>query len=129
VGVIKICVLFMYIRIFPTRGFRVATITLGVVIVGWIIAIVCMSVIQCAPIQRAWDTSISGVCTDTKTSFLADAVPNIVIYIAILMLPIRAVWKMHTTVTRRLSIAAVFFLGILYDRIQHHEDTKLTDHL
>ncbi|KAJ5653572.1 hypothetical protein N7490_000575 [Penicillium lividum] len=112
VGVIKIGVLFMYIRIFPTRGFRVATITLGVVIVAWVTAIICMSVIQCAPIQRAWDTSISGVCTDTKTSFLADAVPNILIYIAILILPIRAVWKMHTTATHRLSIAAFFLLGI-----------------
>jgi hypothetical protein len=30
----------MYARIFPTRGFRVAAITLGSIVVGWVIAII-----------------------------------------------------------------------------------------
>ncbi|KAJ5635528.1 uncharacterized protein N7484_008841 [Penicillium longicatenatum] len=104
IGMIKLSVLLMYTRIFPTRGFRVAVIVLGIITVAWIIVIACMSVIQCAPIERAWDTSIPGACIDASASFIANAVPNIVTDIAIILLPMRALWRMKTTITHRFVI-------------------------
>ncbi|KAJ5655713.1 hypothetical protein N7507_007663 [Penicillium longicatenatum] len=110
IGMIKLSVLLMYTRIFPTREFRVAAIVLGVITAAWILVIACMSVIQCAPIERAWDTSIPGACIDASASFIANAVPNIVTDIAIILLPIRALWRMKPTITHRLSVIALLLL-------------------
>ncbi|KAJ6086021.1 hypothetical protein N7486_010302 [Penicillium sp. IBT 16267x] len=110
VGMIKLSVLLIYTRIFPTREFRVAAIILGVITVAWIIAIACISVIQCAPIERAWDTSIPGTCIDARALFIANAVPNIVTDIAIIILPMRAMWKLKATITHRLSGIAILLL-------------------
>ncbi|KAJ6035303.1 uncharacterized protein N7446_010062 [Penicillium canescens] len=110
-GIVKISILLMYARIFPTRGFRIAAIILGSIVIGWAVAIICVSVFQCAPIAKAWNPTLSGTCIDLKGSFIGNAVPNILTDIAILALPVHVVWGLHATVTHRLSVIAVFLLG------------------
>lgn len=114
VGIVKISILLMYARIFPTRGFRVAAITLGSIVVGWVIAIIFVSVFQCSPISKAWNPTLPGTCINLKGSFIGNAVPNILTDIAILALPVHVVWGLHATVTHRLSVIAVFLLGSLF---------------
>ncbi|KUL92522.1 hypothetical protein ZTR_02635 [Talaromyces verruculosus] len=111
VGIIKISILLMYRRIFPTRGFRIAATILGSIVIGWVIAIICVSVFQCTPIAKAWDFSLSGTCINLKGSFIGNGVPNILTDIAILALPVRIVWGLHASVTHRLSVIVVFLLG------------------
>ncbi|KAJ6016944.1 hypothetical protein N7451_000323 [Penicillium sp. IBT 35674x] len=110
VGMIKLSVLSMYTRIFPNREFRVAVIVLGVVTVAWIIVITCMNVIQCAPVERAWNTSIPGACIDARDLFIATSVPNIVTDIATIILPMQSVWKAKATITHRLAVTALILL-------------------
>ncbi|KAJ6038829.1 hypothetical protein N7499_003728 [Penicillium canescens] len=111
VGIIKISILLMYARIFPTRGFRIAAIILGSIVIGWVVAIICVSVFQCTPLAKAWNPTLSGTCINLKGSFIGNAVPNILTDIAILALPVHVVWGLHATVTHRLSVIAVFLLG------------------
>ncbi|KAF3396161.1 hypothetical protein F1880_007287 [Penicillium rolfsii] len=111
VGIIKISILLMYARIFPTRGFRIAAMILGSIVVGWVIAIIFVSVFQCTPIAKAWNPTLPGTCINLKGSFIGNAVPNILTDIAILALPVHVVWGLHATVTHRLSVIAIFLLG------------------
>ncbi|KAJ5901097.1 hypothetical protein N7504_007090 [Penicillium tannophilum] len=113
VGVIKLSVLSMYTRIFPNRESRVAAIVLGAITVAWITVITCINVIQCAPIERAWDTSIPGACINARDLFIANSVPNIVTDIAIIILPMRAMWKTKATITHRLSVITLLLLCCL----------------
>ncbi|CAG8048755.1 unnamed protein product [Penicillium olsonii] len=110
-AITKISILLMYARIFPTRGFRIASIILGVVSISWAIAIIFVSVFQCTPIKRAWDPTTPGTCINLKASFIGNAVPNIVTDIAILSLPVRAVWGLHANLVHRLSVIGMFLLG------------------
>lgn len=114
VGVIKISILLMYTRIFPTRGFRVAALVLGLVSVSWAIAIICVSIFQCTPIEKTWDPTVPGTCINLKGSFIGNAIPNILTDIAILSLPIKMVWGLHASLIHRLSVTFVFLLGSLY---------------
>lgn len=114
VGVIKISILLMYARIFPTRGFYIAAIVLGAIATSWVIAIVCVSIFQCTPIAKTWDPTLPGTCINLKGSFIGNAVPNILTDIAILSLPVRVVWQLHSTLTLRLSVIALFLLGSLF---------------
>ena len=101
----------MYAPIFPTRRYRIAAIILGSIVIGWVIAIICVSVFQCNPIAGAWDSTLPVICINLKGSFIGNAVPNILTDIAILALPVHVVWGLHATVTHRLSVIAVFLLG------------------
>lgn len=114
VGIVKISILLMYARIFPTRGFRIAAVILGSIVVGWVIAIICVSVFQCTPIAKAWNPTLPGTCINLKGSFIGNAVPNILTDIAILALPVHVVRGLHATITHRLSVIAVFLLGSLF---------------
>jgi hypothetical protein len=114
IGIVKISILLMYARVFPTRGFRIAAYTLGTIVISWVIAIICVSVFQCTPIARAWDMSLPGTCINLKGSFIGNAVPNILTDIAILSLPVHVVWGLQATIVHRLSVIGVFLLGSLY---------------
>ncbi|CAG8004035.1 unnamed protein product [Penicillium salamii] len=111
VALTKISILLMYARIFPTKGFRIASIILGVVSISWAISIIFVSVFQCTPVARAWNPTIPGTCINLKGSFIGNAVPNIVTDIAILSLPVRAVWGLHANLVHRLSVIGMFLLG------------------
>ncbi|KAJ5665391.1 uncharacterized protein N7477_007839 [Penicillium maclennaniae] len=111
VGIVKISILLMYARIFPTREFRIAAYIIGFIVVSWVIAIICVSVFQCTPIAKAWDTSLPGTCINLKGSFIGNAVPNILTDVAILSLPVHVVWRLQATLVHRLSVIAVFLLG------------------
>ncbi|KAL4798901.1 hypothetical protein BDV19DRAFT_356378 [Aspergillus venezuelensis] len=111
IGLIKIAILLLYSRIFPTRSFLIATYILGGIAVAWSIAIVCVSIFQCTPIARTWNSALPGTCINLKGMFIGNAVPNIVTDIAILSLPVRAVWKLQAPLASRLSIIGLFLLG------------------
>lgn len=114
IAVTKASILLMYTRIFPTREIKIASIVLGGLSVAWAIAIILVSIFQCTPIARAWDNRIPGHCIDLKASFIGNAVPNVVTDILMLCLPVRVVWRLHASITHRLSVIAIFMLGSLY---------------
>ncbi|ORY72149.1 uncharacterized protein BCR38DRAFT_383396 [Pseudomassariella vexata] len=111
ITLVKLSLLVMYKRIFPGRTFRLASIALGSVIIGWWISIVAVSVFQCKPISKAWLPSIEGTCINLKASFIGNAVPNILTDIGILCLPMTQVWHLKVTWAQRISLCAMFLLG------------------
>ncbi|KAL4944497.1 hypothetical protein BDV06DRAFT_233191 [Aspergillus oleicola] len=111
IAVIKIAILLLYIRIFPTRSFRIAAYILGAITIAWAISIVCVSVFQCTPVAKSWDPMLSGSCINLKGSFIGNAVPNILTDVAILSLPVRMVWKLQAPVAYRVGVIGLFMLG------------------
>ncbi|KAI3559391.1 hypothetical protein CABS01_00479 [Colletotrichum abscissum] len=108
---IKISLLLMYRRIFPGRGFKIAAMVLGLLTIGWWLAIVFVCVFQCTPVAKAYMPWIEGTCIDLKASFIGNAIPNILTDVAILCLPIGQVWKLQVTLAQRLSLCFMFLLG------------------
>ncbi|KAI5791892.1 hypothetical protein EDC01DRAFT_784708 [Geopyxis carbonaria] len=111
VGIIKISLLLMYGRIFTLRWFRMAAYIVAMCTIGWVIAINFVSIFQCTPIKKAWLPFEPGTCIDLKASFIGNGVPNFVTDIIILTLPMPIVWKLHTSLSHRLSLSFVFLLG------------------
>ncbi|KAH8695863.1 hypothetical protein GQ44DRAFT_790170 [Phaeosphaeriaceae sp. PMI808] len=108
---IKISLLLMYLRLFPTRGFKISTLILGSITIAWWFALVAVSIFQCNPISKAWLPMTEGTCIDLKASFIGNAIPNILTDVAILCLPIGQVWKLQATLAQRLSLSFMFLLG------------------
>ncbi|WYZ40083.1 hypothetical protein EsH8_IV_000424 [Colletotrichum jinshuiense] len=108
---IKISLLLMYRRIFPSRNFKLAAMILGALSIAWCIAIVFVCIFQCTPVAKAYMPWIEGTCIDLKASFIGNAIPNILTDVAILCLPIGQVWKLQVTMAQRLSLCFMFLLG------------------
>ncbi|KAF9875567.1 integral membrane protein [Colletotrichum karsti] len=108
---IKLSLLLMYRRIFPSRGFKISAMVLGALTIGWWISIVLVCVFQCTPVAKAYMPWIDGTCIDLKASFIGNAIPNILTDVAILCLPIKEVWRLQVTMVQRLSLCFMFLLG------------------
>uniref|UniRef100_L2GAV4 Integral membrane protein n=1 Tax=Colletotrichum fructicola (strain Nara gc5) TaxID=1213859 RepID=L2GAV4_COLFN len=108
---IKISLLLMYRRIFPSRGFKISAMVLGFLTIGWWISIVLVCVFQCTPVAKAYMPWIDGTCIDLKASFIGNAIPNILTDVAILCLPIKEVWRLQVTMVQRISLCFMFLLG------------------
>lgn len=111
VALIKLSLLQMYLRIFPSREFRIAAWIIGGTVVAWWLAIVLVCIFQCDPISKAWLPMSAGKCINLKASFIGNAVPNIITDVAILCMPIKQVWQLHVTTTQKLSLLCAFLLG------------------
>lgn len=113
VMLVKLALLQMYLRVFPSRGFKICSAIIAFIVIGWWIAIVAVSVFQCSPIKKAWLPTIPGKCIDLKASFIGNAIPNIGTDVAILCMPMRQIWKLHVNIAQKLSLCVIFLLGSL----------------
>ena len=104
----------MYIRIFPTRNFKLGAAILAFITIGWVIAINGVSIFQCTPIEKAWlGPAVAGTCINLKASFIGNAVPNILTDVAILCMPVAQVLKLQVSSAQRASLCFMFLLGAL----------------
>ena len=111
-GLVKLSLLVMYLRIFPTKNFRIGSYILGSMTIAWVIAINFVSIFQCTPVKKAWlGTAIDGTCINLKASFIGNAVPNILTDVAILCMPVAQVLKLQVTNAQRASLLFMFLLG------------------
>jgi hypothetical protein len=113
VMLIKLALLSMYLRIFPSRGFRLMSALIAAVVISWWIAICAVCIFQCNPIKKAWLPWIDGTCINLKASFIGNAIPNIATDVAILCMPVRQIWKLQVNMAQKLSMLVIFLLGSL----------------
>ncbi len=108
---VKISILLFYRRIFVTRSFQIASLTLIGCCVAWFIAIFCLDIWQCTPIQRQWDRSLPGTCVNDRLSFVANGIFSIIIDFCTLLLPMPVIWKLNRAWQDRIGLMGIFALG------------------
>lgn len=111
VALLKLSLLALYFRIFPTREFKLATYILSGLIILWCIALNCVAIFQCNPVKKSWLPTSPGTCIDLKAAFIGNAIPNIITDVVILLLPVRQIWKLQMRPAQRISLIAMFLLG------------------
>jgi hypothetical protein len=108
----KLSVLCFYHRIFSiTRPFRVSLWTVGGLCVAWLVALTVASILQCNPIEKYWHRTIPGTCVHQYAFFLGQAIPNIMLDFALLLLPIVPLWRLRMQRHQKLALTVVFLLG------------------
>ncbi|KAH9907513.1 hypothetical protein F4778DRAFT_544867 [Xylariomycetidae sp. FL2044] len=71
-----------------------------------------ISNLACTPYRRNWDKTVPGHCMDIKTVNLASAIVNLVLDLAILILPQRVIWGLQTTRKNKIGVSMVFAVGV-----------------
>lgn len=113
-ALIKLSVLAMYYRIFPTRFMKWGCAVLGSMTVAWWIAVMLVTVFQCLPIHKYWDLATPGKCVNANIFYIStNGVPNIIMDAMILCLPTYEVYKLHVSRKMKFAIGANFLVGAL----------------
>ncbi|KAL2813026.1 hypothetical protein BJX63DRAFT_443261 [Aspergillus granulosus] len=110
----KISILFLYLRIFPVRWLVLSSWATITIIVAWAIATILAGCLICRPFAYNWDQTIpGGKCGDQVTSFTVTGVVNLVTDVIVLVLPMRSLYKLQMATYKKVTLIAVFGLGIV----------------
>jgi hypothetical protein len=117
IAMTKISILLFYLRIFPERRFRRmawATLTCCVLFIATFVPAL---IAQCNPISLAWDRwdgEHEGKCINLNAMGWAAAAINIVLDLAVIILPIFETLKLRMSMMRKVGIGLMFAGGLLY---------------
>ena len=116
---VKMAVTLQYLRMFaPNR-----TVNPFVFYGSWIIITICtlfyitivfLTVYACTPREKIWNRLLpGGQCLNYRATIVSTAFFNILSDIAILLLPVRTVWKMRIPTKKKVAISMLFGTGLL----------------
>ena len=94
---------------------RLSVYALTAFTIAWVLVMMIVIIFQCAPVQFFWNHEIAGGhCINGNDFYFAMAVVSTVLLVTVLFLPLPIIWKLQVSYTRRLGLAFVFTIGVLY---------------
>ncbi|MCJ1379674.1 hypothetical protein MMC17_002776 [Xylographa soralifera] len=108
---IKVSVLLFYRRVFPLAHLRMRINIIGGFVIAWLLANNLLAALQCMQVQKAWRLELPGQCINSLAFVLAIQVPNVVLDMIVLALPMHVVYKLHLPRSKKIGLAGIFLLG------------------
>ncbi|KAI1460372.1 hypothetical protein F4805DRAFT_391404 [Annulohypoxylon moriforme] len=110
----KISILFFYLKVFPKRSFRIcAWVLIGLNLV-YALTYDFLLIFQCNPISGAWtfwDGETESTCISINILGWSAAAINIALDLAVIVLPLPALFGLSLSLRKRLQIIAMFAVG------------------
>ncbi|ORY09604.1 hypothetical protein BCR34DRAFT_368527 [Clohesyomyces aquaticus] len=108
----KVSLCAFYLRLSPSKSFTYAVYAVALVSILHNLIAALGIVINCNPIAKYWDYSITtGSCVNLNAFFLSVACINAATDLALLFLPIRIIWGLHLPMRRKISVAILLLTG------------------
>lgn len=118
VAAAKLSILLLYRRIFAATSpaFQRLVAALATLIVLFWAAATLATIFTCWPIQWSWISSLSPApyCFNFNIFWLATGLIEAVLDVCLITLPVRMVVRLQMSLRKRVSLIAVFSLGVLY---------------
>ncbi|OJZ90167.1 hypothetical protein ASPFODRAFT_202724 [Aspergillus luchuensis CBS 106.47] len=109
---VKFSILALYWRLFNRANIKVPISLLATLVCMWGIAVFLLTLLQCIPTRGLWDQSIDASCNVDSQKFLfAISIPNIIIDVTLLVLPVPYIMKLNTSRSHKKAIMSMFLLG------------------
>ncbi|KAJ4393561.1 hypothetical protein N0V93_002773 [Gnomoniopsis smithogilvyi] len=115
-GVIKISICFLYLRIFPGHRFRVVVWATQVFNIALVFAFIVADVLQCRPLSyfwQGWDGEHEGYCLNLTAFVYSHAALNIALDVWMLALPASQIWQLNMNMKKKVGVIAMFGFGVL----------------
>lgn len=101
----------MYLRLSPDRVFRRAVYLVLIIASLYTTIYIFMSIFLCRPVSAQWDLSLRGKCVDKVSLMMTLSIANILIDVAILLLPVGVVAPLQMPRTQKASLLVLFATG------------------
>jgi hypothetical protein len=110
----KLAILCLYLRIFTCRKYRIAAYASGVLVALNLVAGLGIVIGICTPLAFSWNKTIpGGKCGDIMAAYRYIGIPNIIVDIMLLVLPLPAIYKLHVDIAVKIGILITFVGGSL----------------
>lgn len=109
----KMSILFLYLRIFPSKSFRLATYMTMAWLLVQTIAFAFVVLFQCTPVGSYWDITIPGKCIHSQAFVYAAAGLTILEDLIIMFLPVMELKALKLDLKKKSALAFMFALGSL----------------
>lgn len=112
----KLAVLWLYRRVFsPIRRspFDTSIIILIVLNIVFFATTTILKICECVPRAKIFDPTIPGSCINTGMLLNAIGLFNTVTDLIVVLLPVKAVWKMNMARKKKIIVVFVFTFGLL----------------
>ncbi|KAL4812801.1 hypothetical protein BDW67DRAFT_193222 [Aspergillus spinulosporus] len=107
----KASILMQYFRVFPSRCMRRICWTMIGILVTYGTWAVLSGFLNCIPVARFWDPTIPGSCLSSKALWFSNASMHIATDLAILVIPIPALYSLELPRKQRIALIAIFAVG------------------
>lgn len=107
----KLSLLFLYLRVFVGKPFRIATWATIVIVLGAGTIYSLTEIFSCTPIRYYWDKLIPGKCIHYDKFYRWVNGINVVIDLIILALPLYPLWQLQAPRTRKVGLTIIFLTG------------------
>lgn len=107
--------LMLYLRLFPNRGLRIAVFVTLTCTLLWGVGAFFVLLFSCRPISHywnSWDGEHKGSCLSHNDILLAHSTINIILDVAITIIPMPLVLKLHMPLGKRLAVLFMFGVGL-----------------
>lgn len=112
----KISILAFFLRVFPQQQFRKIIYGVIGICVAYGLSFVLATTFQCNPVPYSWkqlDSTYQGSCNNIHLQGWMSAICNIIIDLIILILPLKELYALQTSLKKKLMVMVMFSLGIL----------------
>ena len=110
----KAAILYVYWRVFVGRC-RLAIAVAAFFVFGVFISGLFSAFFACSPSEAVWDVSVTpDHCIDVNAFYRWIGVPNTMTDVAILVIPLPIVWRLHAATEQKISLTFAFFTGSMY---------------
>jgi hypothetical protein len=116
IALIKISMLLLYLRLFPSTTLRVATITILTLTALWGLVYTLINIFICSPRSYAWtqwDGEHEGKCMDQQAILMSHAIINIVLDVVVIGLPLPTLLRLKLGWNKKVGVCVMFVIGIL----------------
>ena len=110
---VKVSILHLYVSIFPNIAFRRICYALMAVSALYVVGVILDTFLMCQPFAFNWDHTIEGSCGNQTLALLLTGALNLIIDVAIVILPLPVLWRLQMPVARKLGVSAMFSVGAL----------------
>ena len=111
---VKLSILHLYTRIFSVHKLAFFAYVIGALTLAYWLSTILTAFLICTPFAYNWDKLIiGGHCGNVLTYYLSTAIVNLLIDVAIVVLPLPILWGLQMKTSRKIALTAIFSLGVV----------------
>ena len=108
---LKLSQLALYLRVF-SQELRIHVYVVGGIVIAWALVFNFVFLFLCDPIAQQWTLGRIGHCLDQILLLKCLIMSNMVTDLLIVVLPVRAVWRLQMRKTEKIAVLSCFGLGL-----------------
>lgn len=113
IACIKLSILMLYRRLFPTKPMQAAVNWVSGIVVLWAVCGIIAGCFNCIPTEKLWYPQLPGGCMNLPKFYYGLQIPNIVTDAIILIMPMPVVWSLPVSKAQKVGLSGVFVVGAL----------------